>query len=53
MGNTFAPVVTPQISVFSEGQLDQIHLASLEVLRRSGIRFFHEGALEMLRYYLR
>jgi len=40
---------TPQFSVLSESQIKDIHLAALEVLRRTGIRFHHEGAVEMLR----
>jgi trimethylamine--corrinoid protein Co-methyltransferase len=40
---------TPQFSVLTESQLEEIHLAALEVLRRTGMRFYHEGALEMLK----
>jgi len=40
---------TPQFSVLSESQIKDIHLAALEVLRRTGIRFHHEGAVEMLK----
>jgi trimethylamine---corrinoid protein Co-methyltransferase len=40
---------SPQFSVLSESQMRDLHLAALEVLRRTGIRFFHPGALEMLR----
>ena len=40
---------TPQFSVLSESQIRDIHLAALEVLRRTGIRFHHEGAVEMLK----
>jgi trimethylamine--corrinoid protein Co-methyltransferase len=39
----------PQFAVLSESQLEDLHLAALEVLRRTGIRFHHRGALEMLR----
>ena len=39
----------PQFSVLSESQIKDIHLAALEVLRRTGIRFHHTGALEMLK----
>lgn len=38
----------PQFAVLSEDQLQKLHLGALEVLRRTGIRFHHEGALEML-----
>jgi trimethylamine--corrinoid protein Co-methyltransferase len=40
---------TPQFSVLSESQIRDLHLAALEVLRRTGIRFHHAGALDMLK----
>jgi len=40
---------TPQFSILSESQIRDIHLAALEVLRRTGIRFHHVGAVEMLK----
>ncbi len=40
---------TPHFSVLSDHQLEQIHFAALEVLRRTGIRFHHPGALEILK----
>ena len=40
---------TPQFSVLSESQIMDIHLAALEVLRRTGIRFHHVGAVDMLK----
>ena len=40
---------TPQFSVLSESQIKAIHLAALEVLRRTGIRFHHAGAVDMLK----
>jgi trimethylamine--corrinoid protein Co-methyltransferase len=40
---------SPQFAVLSESQLRDLHLAALEVLRRTGIRFHHAGALEMLK----
>jgi trimethylamine--corrinoid protein Co-methyltransferase len=39
----------PQFSILSESQIKDIHLAALEVLRRTGIQFHHEGAVEMLK----
>jgi trimethylamine--corrinoid protein Co-methyltransferase len=39
----------PQFSVLSESQLESLHLAALEVLRNTGIRFHHKGALDMLK----
>ena len=40
---------SPQFAVLSESQLQDLHLGALEVLRRTGIRFFHQPALEMLK----
>jgi trimethylamine---corrinoid protein Co-methyltransferase len=40
----------PQFSVLSESQLEHIHLAALEVLRRTGIRFHHPGAVDTLKH---
>ncbi len=39
---------SPQFAVLSECQIRDLHLAALEVLRRTGIRFFHREALDML-----
>ena len=39
----------PQFSILSETQLQDVHLGALEALRRTGIRFFHQGALDMLK----
>jgi len=40
---------SPQFSVLSNAQIRDIHLAALEVLRRTGIRFHHEGAVNLLK----
>lgn len=40
---------SPQFAVLSDSQLQDLHLAALEVLRRTGIRFRHQEALDMLR----
>jgi len=40
---------SPQFSVLSNTQIRNIHLAALEVLRRTGIRFHHEGAVNLLK----
>jgi trimethylamine--corrinoid protein Co-methyltransferase len=40
---------SPQFAVLSETQLQDLHLAALEVLRRTGIRFHHQEALDMLK----
>jgi trimethylamine--corrinoid protein Co-methyltransferase len=39
---------SPQFTVLSDTQLQDLHLAALEVLRRTGMRFHHAEALEML-----
>jgi trimethylamine---corrinoid protein Co-methyltransferase len=41
---------SPQFSILSDSQLEDIHLAALEVLRRTGIRFHHPGAVDMLKH---
>ena len=40
---------SPQFSVLSESQMKDLHLAALEVLRNTGLRFYHKGAVEMLK----
>lgn len=40
---------SPQFSLLSDTQLQDIHLAALEVLRRIGVRFHHPEALDLLR----
>jgi trimethylamine--corrinoid protein Co-methyltransferase len=40
--------LSPQFSLLSESQLRDLHLAALEVLRRTGIRFHHAEALARL-----
>jgi len=40
---------SPQFTVLSESQMQAIHSAALEVLRRTGIRFHHQEALGMLK----
>lgn len=39
----------PQFAVLSDSQLQDLHFAALEVLRRTGIRFHHQEALELLK----
>jgi trimethylamine--corrinoid protein Co-methyltransferase len=39
---------SPQFALLSETQVEDLHLAALEVLRRTGIRFHHQEALDML-----
>jgi len=38
----------PQFAVLSEDELQKLHLGALEVLRRTGVRFHHQEALDML-----
>lgn len=40
---------SPQFAVLSDTQLQDLHLAALEVLRRTGIRFHHPPALDLLK----
>jgi trimethylamine--corrinoid protein Co-methyltransferase len=40
---------SPQFSVITESQIHDLHYAALEVLRRTGVRFHHAGAMEMLK----
>jgi trimethylamine--corrinoid protein Co-methyltransferase len=48
MTNPFVSGI-PQFDLLDETQLESLHLAALEVLRRTGIRFFHRPSLDMLR----
>jgi trimethylamine---corrinoid protein Co-methyltransferase len=41
--------ISPQFTLLTDTQMEEIHRAALEVLRRTGIRFHHQGALEMLK----
>jgi trimethylamine--corrinoid protein Co-methyltransferase len=41
--------LSPQFSVLSDNSIQDLHLATLEVLRRTGIRFHHAGALDLLK----
>jgi trimethylamine--corrinoid protein Co-methyltransferase len=38
----------PKLSVLSDDQIEQIHLATLEVLERTGVQITHPRALELL-----
>jgi trimethylamine--corrinoid protein Co-methyltransferase len=40
---------SPQFRLLSESQIQALHRAALEVLRRTGIRFHHPPAVDMLR----
>ncbi len=39
----------PQFAILSETQIRDLHLAALEALRCTGIRFHHSEALDMLK----
>jgi len=39
----------PQMSMLNRNQAENIHRASLEILRRTGVRVFHPEALDLLR----
>ncbi len=45
----FVAYRSPQFAVLSDSQLEALHLAALEVLRRTGVRFYHQGALDLLK----
>lgn len=41
-------MIKPQMSFLDRAQCEQIHQAALEILRRTGVRVFHEEALRLL-----
>jgi trimethylamine--corrinoid protein Co-methyltransferase len=41
--------VVPHFDMLTKGQCEHIHLASLEILRRTGVRVYHDEALALLR----
>ncbi len=41
-------MIKPQMSFLDRPQCEQIHQAALEILRRTGVRVFHEEALRLL-----
>ncbi len=41
-------VAAPHLTLLSQGQCDTIHNASLEVLRRTGVRVHYQEALDLL-----
>jgi trimethylamine--corrinoid protein Co-methyltransferase len=49
VNNLFVPLAMPQLSMFDEAQCEQIHLASLEILRRTGVRVHQDEALALLK----
>jgi trimethylamine--corrinoid protein Co-methyltransferase len=49
MNAPISSIATPQFGLLSEQEKRSLHFAGLEVLRKTGIRFHHDGALEMLK----
>ena len=43
------PLAIPQFQMLTREQCEVIHRASLEILRRTGVRVYHDGALALLR----
>jgi trimethylamine--corrinoid protein Co-methyltransferase len=48
MKDTFTPLALPHFQIFDQAQCEQIHLASLEILRRTGVRVHQDEALALL-----
>jgi trimethylamine--corrinoid protein Co-methyltransferase len=42
-------IAYPKLGMMTPEQCQHIHLASLEILRRTGARVYHDGALDLLR----
>ncbi|GAB4550491.1 MAG: glycine betaine--corrinoid protein methyltransferase [Anaerolineae bacterium] len=49
MKDPFIPLALPYLKMFGRAQCEQIHLASLEVLRRTGVRVHEDEALSLLK----
>jgi trimethylamine--corrinoid protein Co-methyltransferase len=49
MKDPFIPLALPHLKMFDAAQCEQIHLASLEVLRRTGVRVHQQEALTLLK----
>lgn len=43
------PIASPCLTLLNQEQCEAVHLASLEVLRRTGVRVYHDRALRLLR----
>ncbi|MBN1659624.1 MAG: trimethylamine methyltransferase family protein [Anaerolineae bacterium] len=46
---TFNTITFPRMAMLSTAQCEAIHRASLEILRRTGVRIHHAAALDLLR----
>jgi trimethylamine--corrinoid protein Co-methyltransferase len=49
MSGDFVAPKALQLDVLTESQMQELHLAALEVLRRTGVEFHHQGALNLLK----
>ncbi len=49
MTDIFIPLALPRLQMFERPQCEQIHLASLEILRRTGVRVYQDEALALLK----
>ncbi|MGQ9667962.1 MAG: trimethylamine methyltransferase family protein, partial [Anaerolineae bacterium] len=49
MRSDYHAQLTPAIRVLSQAQIEELHYATLEVLRRTGVRVLVEEARDMLR----
>jgi trimethylamine--corrinoid protein Co-methyltransferase len=49
MKEPFNPLALPHLEMFDQAQCERIHMASLEVLRRTGVRVHEEEALALLK----
>ena len=46
---SYDPLAIPQFQMLTREQCEVVHRASLEILRRTGVRVYHDGALALLR----
>jgi trimethylamine--corrinoid protein Co-methyltransferase len=49
MMDPFIPLALPHLQMFDRAQCERIHLASLEILRRTGVRVHEDEALALLK----
>lgn len=49
MRSSYLSITAPQFRVLSDGQIEDIHQATLEVLKRTGARVYHEEGLALMR----
>jgi trimethylamine--corrinoid protein Co-methyltransferase len=49
MEHTINPLALPRLHTFDQAQCERIHLASLEILRRTGVRVYQDEALTLLK----